>query len=1175
VDVLERIDRRLADTRARINPHDFEDCATSMLSAIYPGLVPIVGGTDHGLDAEIMSTDTPTIGVIITSARTLKGVRASLRASLTSLRSHDLPERHIIVANLAEMNRRRRDGLSSLAAEFDCKLVQVFDRAFFTNQFRVEPDWRLKILGIAGGAFCLSREPRGSRPDDRFLPSVGRDELLDVLEHDDRDAVLCGVPGSGKSHVAARLGGALFLEDRPSPERLLDDLLAAKPPVVIVDDAGERLDELDRLLHARRSENLRLRIVATCWPHQVDHVLDHLSDAERYDVDLLTREEMGALLQSRGITNLGVRTHILAQAQGRPAWALNLADLLIRGGNWEAVWNGSAARSQIATYLRRSAATPAAIELLTSIAMLGEVADDQLRELGRLLEIPRVDLRHTVNSIAVAGLLDVVPVPSWRRVADPDEGLGVRHRVEPDLVAGSIVSDAYFSGRPAALSLGELRSAFPDKRTRLVQMQVLGCLLGATHPVVPTNAEILDALTSIESTAAEDELLRTYALIGQQEALFVANLLDSRSRGAWAAGDTRMTDRHVRVLAERIADMFDREVPRAVIAQFLRLVGDLAEMGFDYPKVIGALVENLRDAHSGDLPNVTHLLELAASLAQIDGDLADTVPAAVRLSVVIEVMTPTFDGNYMHPEKVRQFVLQTFTWSGADLTALAEAVRPVMEVVVPLCPDEEVERLLALLEKWIRLARGHKFGYGGSPVASQVESASRIARQLADLIQQAVRGPGRRARFNAVARELGVHLEEPDKLFACLTTERDIELDWQEAMRRADEELDAVLQQYRQSAPAVLMKWIRDNEEELGIAREGRQPVWRVMRKVAEETEITDWLNACTAHGLIAHAGPLLEAAVEQGGLAPRTIADAMANPTSRQTLIPAVLRRELADSTVTEVLDQLAVDDMTGFDIGWAIRHAPEQTLRRLLTHEDLAVRGAAAALWAADVTVDASGDDERSPERSPQWLEAITHFTVPSTLETYYERQALAFVARRVPDTFIDLAVRHADDVSRRGMDAWDEGVRQLTAEHRHELWTKVAHTRHAREWFWVAAAGDVEWVEAAFDRRTVPMPPDQILRASRCQNGCGIAFEEIARVFMRLDVEPDAVLWLLDAGTRWGEDHERHARDLDRCRALAASPESDLARLGARGVELIEPRLAAARKRARDAEVRGLMI
>ncbi|MFW6188065.1 MAG: hypothetical protein ACOC84_08750, partial [Actinomycetota bacterium] len=53
VTLLDRIDQRLSDTRARINQHDFEDCATSLLSPIHTGLVPITGGSDFGLAAEI------------------------------------------------------------------------------------------------------------------------------------------------------------------------------------------------------------------------------------------------------------------------------------------------------------------------------------------------------------------------------------------------------------------------------------------------------------------------------------------------------------------------------------------------------------------------------------------------------------------------------------------------------------------------------------------------------------------------------------------------------------------------------------------------------------------------------------------------------------------------------------------------------------------------------------------------------------------------------------------------------------------------------------------------------------------------------------------------------------------------------------------------------------------
>ena len=224
MNLLERIDRKLDDRRARINPHDFEDCATSMLTALFPELVPVVGGSDHGLDAEVTDDlERSPVGLIITSSRTIDGARKSLRSSLKSVIEHDLPVRRVMVANLAELNRSQRDKFKSIAAEFDCELVQIFDRAFFANQFRQHPDWRLEILGLTGGAFCLSRHPHQSRADDPESETVGRDALLNAvratLRDTSADVLLYGVPGSGKSHIASRLPDALFLEDQPSPER--------------------------------------------------------------------------------------------------------------------------------------------------------------------------------------------------------------------------------------------------------------------------------------------------------------------------------------------------------------------------------------------------------------------------------------------------------------------------------------------------------------------------------------------------------------------------------------------------------------------------------------------------------------------------------------------------------------------------------------------------------------------------------------------------------------------------------------------------------------------------------------------------------------------------------------------------------------------------------------------
>lgn len=124
MNLLERIDHRLSDLRVRIDPHDFESCATSLLSPIYPGLVPITGGTDFGLDAEI-TADSRTTGLIITSSRNWSSATRSLRDSLRSMKRNNLPVDHVVVVNLVEANRQKREKLREIARAFDCELVQV------------------------------------------------------------------------------------------------------------------------------------------------------------------------------------------------------------------------------------------------------------------------------------------------------------------------------------------------------------------------------------------------------------------------------------------------------------------------------------------------------------------------------------------------------------------------------------------------------------------------------------------------------------------------------------------------------------------------------------------------------------------------------------------------------------------------------------------------------------------------------------------------------------------------------------------------------------------------------------------------------------------------------------------------------------------------------------------
>ena len=559
VNLLDRIDQRLSDTRARINPHDFEDCATSLLSPVHPGLVPIIGGSDFGLDAEI-TEDSRITGLIITSSRSWDGAKRSLRDSLASIRKNHVPVQRVVAVNLAEANRSKREKLKDIAKEFDFELVQVYDRAWFANQFRESPDWRRKVLNIEGGPFSFSRQPPGARPDEQQLSTIGREALIAEVNESGSDVILFGVPGVGKSHVASKLDGALFLERQPTPERLLDDLIEARPALVVVDDSGARLQDVDLLLQLRNAEELNYRIIATCWPHERGGIADHLPNSVQLEIDLLTREELGAILRERGITRLSVIVHLLTQAAGRPAWALNLADLLIHKSDWKSVWTGNALRDQIFSFLRMSNASEDAVDVLGTLALLGQVNDDQLRRMADLLQIRQPELIRLIRSVAIAGLIDVQDHKHYNYETQQIEH-DQTYRVQPQIIAAAVASEVYFSGTPSPVRLRDIQDTFPELAADIMQTQIYTKLLGATHPRVPTTGE----LTALLPDAKKDvELLRSFGQIGPEQAQAIVDIHLTRVTAALNAGNPTTAESEAKLLAARVADAVEGNIPGVV-----------------------------------------------------------------------------------------------------------------------------------------------------------------------------------------------------------------------------------------------------------------------------------------------------------------------------------------------------------------------------------------------------------------------------------------------------------------------------------------------------------------------------------------------------------------------------------------------------------------------------------
>lgn len=109
MNLIDRIAAALDNSRAKINPDVFEECATDLLQDRYPNLVPVRGGSDSGRDADSLEpAGVPPVRMAVTSSRTYEGARENLRGAIASLQTHGMTGTKIISVSLAELNQDKR-----------------------------------------------------------------------------------------------------------------------------------------------------------------------------------------------------------------------------------------------------------------------------------------------------------------------------------------------------------------------------------------------------------------------------------------------------------------------------------------------------------------------------------------------------------------------------------------------------------------------------------------------------------------------------------------------------------------------------------------------------------------------------------------------------------------------------------------------------------------------------------------------------------------------------------------------------------------------------------------------------------------------------------------------------------------------------------------------------------
>jgi hypothetical protein len=570
-------------------------------------------------------------------------------------------------------------------------------------------------------------------------------------------------------------------------------------------------------------------------------------------------------------------------------------------------------------------------------------------------------------------------------------------------------------------------------------------------------------------------------------------------------------------------------------------------------------------------------------------------PHERRVLVELEArgLAPVWEANYMVPDQPRSFRLQSFMLHANGMGPIANPILDRLETIADAIDAEGFVPLAKALDTWVRAAAGYALPFGLRVTPEQREAAKSVARRFATILAATPLTSGTRRRLNGICKPLKLRWPDPDPLFTALAPLEDdtddeadedesddrfhLYLARREARAKADHaRLVEALPPDLEQPPAILCQRLADLQPDLRAADvRGNDQTRNVFEHLAAtNVDPLPWIRTALCHGLEWQMLPLVQKTLKADEIPDDLLARLLTSPQAR----PGVISLAIEYGTGRGL--ELVVAAMTPQDFDHRMWTAFVRVTPRALTllngHPDRLVAALAITCWAGwyeHARQDKKQDDltEAQLAAVTGWADTMLSLEVPNQLEEYALQRGLVSLARTSPDNFTQLFITQVNKerYPLNDFNEWASAAHTLDHDHKTAAWRQLNGHPCKRELFWVLAGKDTRWIDDRLADGSV-QDPSELLGHVGFRPTDRPPIAEIAALFANR-AGPELILASLP-DTLSGDNVEVAQYRLDESQKLAEFDNADVRSIGEAGVRLYTPVLKAAKKKAREHELRG---